>query len=450
MSETHYDVIIVGAGAAGIMAAKALQRAGKTFCVLEARDRIGGRIKADTIANTVVDAGAGWTNMEQSLLLQLAKDHNRSIHRQFAHGNSILDLNHTISLFNREQFGLSFLANRALANALHKLEHDALSVPIDAPWKAENAYIWDSQTLQNWINVNITNPQAKAYFETSVTIELSIEPSKISYLYFLQLVHADQVLEKEPAGVEGAWSYQIEGGLFQLLNQVSHTLTHSIHLNSPVKAVQQTESHIHVHTEHGAFKADYCIIAIPPTHASHIDFTPHFSARRSTLFQSMPMGAAIKSFIAYPSPFWRDQDNSGIIISNTNPFSISLDVSDRTNHGMLTAFACGSEAIDLSAMEQEARCKLLIDHLVKHFGEQAKNPIDYIDTDWATEPWSHCGYSGYLPPGMLSILKGEISFPSGRIHWAGTETATNWHGSVEGALSSGVRASKEVLERLAG
>ncbi len=161
------------------------------------------------------------------------------------------------------------------------------------------------------------------------------------------------------------------------------------------------------------------------------------------------MGAAVKSFIAYPKPFWRKQDHSGIVITNTAPYIITLDTSPPDeSFGLITAMACGSDAVDLSDRDSEQRKSILTKQLVNYYGEKAAKPIDYVDHDWATEPWSRCGYSGYLPPGVLTILKGEIRFPSGRIHWAGTETATQWHGAIEGALRSGVRAADEVMYRL--
>lgn len=449
MVKQHFDVIIIGAGAAGLKAAKELRGSGKSVCILEARNRTGGRIKKAKILDKTVDIGGGWVNKEQELLLREAKNYGLEIRRQYAQGNSMLDLYNSLSYFNNEQFGLSFLANLSLNKAMRKLEQNAITIPINQPWECNNAREWDSQTLQNWINTNVTNAQARAYFETSVTAELSIEPSKISYLYFLQLVRADQLLEKEPAGVEGAWSYVVEGGLHQLFDKISDDLQACIHLNQAVKSVTQDSSSITAYTEDHQYTGRYCIIAIPPTLTSRIEFSPSFSARRNILIQSMPMGSAVKSYIAYKEPFWRKNKHSGIIITNTAPYMITLDATPLDeSFGMIVAVSCGSSAINLSDCNKEKRQNILEKQLTHYFGQSAQTPIDYTDNDWTAEAWSQSGYCGYLPPGILTTLKGELSFPSGRIHWAGAETSTQWHGAVEGALLSGVRAAHEVLKKL--
>jgi monoamine oxidase len=84
--------------------------------------------------------------------------------------------------------------------------------------------------------------------------------------------------------------------------------------------------------------------------------------------------------------------------------------------------------------------------LVKRFGPKAANPVHFLEIDWAAEEWSRGDMFAHYAPGVLTGFGRVLREPCGRIHWAGTETATHWHGSIEGAIRSGERAAEEVLK----
>eukprot|EP00456_Euglypha_rotunda_P060260 TRINITY_DN50445_c0_g1_i1.p2 TRINITY_DN50445_c0_g1~~TRINITY_DN50445_c0_g1_i1.p2 ORF type:complete len:117 (+),score=22.14 TRINITY_DN50445_c0_g1_i1:86-436(+) len=112
---------------------------------------------------------------------------------------------------------------------------------------------------------------------------------------------------------------------------------------------------------------------------------------------------------------------------------------------MLVGFIDAAHAVEMSARGAQARRAQVIADLVSYFGPQAEQALDYVDQDWTQERWSLGGYLAHMPPGVMTTYGSALREPCGRIHWAGTETATEWAGYLDGALQSGIRASGEVL-----
>ena len=91
----------------------------------------------------------------------------------------------------------------------------------------------------------------------------------------------------------------------------------------------------------------------------------------------------------------------------------------------------------------------MLDSFARYFGDRARTDVrDYLDKSWAEDEWTRGCYGGYTPPGVLTGYRQALRAPVGRIHWAGTETATVWNGYMDGAIESGQRAAAEVLREL--
>lgn len=445
MDRTQVDVIIVGAGAAGLIAAKELKKSGKSVCVLEARNRVGGRIKKGQLAGADVDLGGMWTNLEQTPLVELANYYKIELLKQPVVGNSILDMSGKKSYFNPDQMGLPFLANLSLYRAVKKAENASVFVSPEEPWACKKAALWDAQSLQHWINRNVKTQIARDYFQTSMRIEMATEPSQISFLYFLELLNADENSESS----QGQWSHKFVGGAHNIFQTIADELGDSIVLDSPVRSVKQLDHGVKVVSDKQTVEAKYVIITAPPRIAARIDYTPSLPAKRDSLMQNMTMGAAIKSFIAYDKPFWLDHGLSGLIINNTAPMSITLDATPEGSEcGFIVSMMVGEKALAMSSKSVDERKEALVRLLVENLGPQAAHPVGYVDNDWTTDQWTRGGYASHLPPGVLTMLKKDIRSPNGRIHWAGTELATQWNGLISGAIQSGMREAKAVLHRL--
>ena len=449
MKNKRYDVIIIGAGAAGLKAALTLKEAGKSVLVLEARDRTGGRVKAGTIAGYDIDLGGMWVDKKQTCLLEQAEKYNIKTYEDRSVGNNIFQLDNEHRYVTPDLIPLSRYAKYSLNRAMKNLLKDAGQVSADEPWNAKYANRFDRKSLQGWIDQTIKSKPAASLFHLVNLVEWSVDPSSISYLFFLSLADSESLSSSNLAMEDWSQSMKFHSGMFSVLQAMADELTDNILLSKPVKSISQNDSGISVYCDGEAFNSNYCIVATSPVLASRIDFQPQLSARRDLFMQNMPTASTIKCYIAYEKPFWRELGFSGIIFSNENIFSVISDATPPgADIGVLVAFACGANAIDMSSLSVAQRQKMLIDVLIENFGEQAKSPIDYVDNDWVSAVWSRGCYGGYFPPGALTLVKQNGSEPCGRIHWAGADYTTEWFGFVCGAMESGQSVAEDVINTM--
>jgi len=158
------------------------------------------------------------------------------------------------------------------------------------------------------------------------------------------------------------------------------------------------------------------------------------------------MGSVIKAVVAYERPFWRDAGLSGEAVSHTLAFNTVFDASWPVERGgALVGFFDGQSALDYADADPAVRRQAVLDSLATYFGKAAREPLDYVDYNWLADSWARGGYTGVMGPGIMTTLGPALRAPVGRVHWAGTETATRWCGYIEGALLSGERAAAEVM-----
>ncbi len=208
----------------------------------------------------------------------------------------------------------------------------------------------------------------------------------------------------------------------------------------------QVENGVRLATDKGEFEGRFVIVALPPGPAQRIQYEPHLPSQRDVLQQRMPMGAIIKVVVAYKDAFWRKNGFSGQVATDDDTLGIVMDDVQDTGPPILLCFIDGPHAIALSAAGKESRQQKVIASLVRFFGPEAADPLAYDDNDWTKEAWTH-GYVGHMPPGTMTTFGSALRAPCGRIHWAGTETATEWAGCIEGAVRAGARAAQEILLR---
>ncbi|OUC67002.1 flavin monoamine oxidase family protein [Acinetobacter seifertii] len=245
----------------------------------------------------------------------------------------------------------------------------------------------------------------------------------------------------------GAQQDKFLGGAWKISKLMAEPLKENILLNSPVVNIVQTKSHVEIFTENRGFVAKNVIVAIPSPLIPRINFQPSLPQNKLQLFNQMKMGSVIKVHFAFSYPFWRAQGLSGAAASTNHHLSVVFDQSPNDEKvGILVGLIEGNHAIELSKLDQETRKKKLIDDLIHYFGSAAANPIEYIEQDWIKEEWSQGGYAAHMPPNLMTKYGNEISTPTGLIHWAGTETATEWMGYLDGALQSGIRAAQEIID----
>lgn len=443
------DVIVVGAGFAGLTCARALRRAGHSVIVLEADDRVGGRTKAATLAGETIDIGGQWVGPTQTHLLALAADYGVKTVEQYADGENIIDIHGRMARYRGETPALAPKDLEEFVTAVATLEAAAAKLQPPRPWLAPEAGAWDAQTVESWMLANVAGEPSRQLLRGLVRAVMSSETADVSLLSLLAYVASAGSLDALIATRGGAQDSLFPGSVWQIAAKIADELGTSVVLGAPVSRIEQDESGVAVTSERGTWRAKRIVVTAPPALAARISYSPPLSAQRDGLTQRMPLGSVIKVALAYEKPFWREQGLSGLVISDRTEFGPWFDRgTPLTRGGALVGFFDGAPArrwSDRTAADRRAR---VLDDLALYFGEQARHPVDYVEEVWTRAPFNRGGYVSVPGPGVLTGFGPALLDPVGRIHWAGTETAEAWAGYIDGAIRSGERAAREVIAGL--
>jgi len=453
------DVAIVGAGFAGLTAARRLREAGAKVIVLEARDRVGGRAHNLPIAKgEITELGATFIGPTQDRIAALADEVGVGTFLTYDTGDNVY-----ISGGSRLEFSDTGITGTAppdpailpdLALTIAKLDQMSTEVPVDAPWKAANAAQYDSQTLASWIDANAINPAFKELVKVATRPIFGADPDELSLLYVLFYIAASGnesnvgTFERNFNTRGGAQESRFQGGSQVICERVAKALGKRVILKSPVSKIVQGKRGVVVHSKKAIVEAEHAIVAIPPTLTGDIKFRPQLPAARRGLVERLPQGQLTKVTAVYDRPFWREQGLTGQVISDTAPMNVTFDDSPEDGSlGVVFGFVGGDSARSFAAMDAAARRAAALANLVEYFGAEAASPIDYHETAWKSERWTRGCPVAIAGPGVISRYGEAIREPVGRIHWAGTETSTYWNGYMDGAVRSGERAAQEILDR---
>ncbi|MDX6669504.1 MAG: monoamine oxidase [Solirubrobacteraceae bacterium] len=455
------DVAVVGAGFAGLTAAREIVKAGKSVIVLEARDRIGGRVLNYSLGGgEVSERGGTFVGPTQDHMLALAGEMGVSTFPTYDTGNTL----YIASDGSRQEYSDTGPTGTAppdplvlpeLALVVQNLDSMSTEVPVDAPWTAPKAGQYDSQTLEQWINANTATDRFRALVPAATRPIFGVEPSEISLLYVLFYI-ASSGNEQNPGTFErnfdtqnGAQQFRFVGGSELIALRMAHQLGSRIALRSPVRRIGQSANGVQVLADHLTVNASQAIVAIPPVLAGRIAYQPVLPTARDQLTRREPQGTLTKATVVYDRPFWRDAGLTGMTFSAIGPINASFDDSPPSGSpGVVFGFIGGDEARKHARLSAADKRAAVLNQLVSWFGPQAANPRTYLETDWNAEEWSAGCPVGLLAPGVLTAFGPALRAPVGRLHWAGTETSTYWNGYMDGAVRSGKRAAREVLAQL--
>lgn len=443
------DVIVVGAGFAGLIAARALRGAGKRVVILDARDRVGGRVKAGRIAGKTVDLGGMWVGPSQTRLLALLREYGIATMPQYAKGRGITELLGRRTFAEGEGSGLSAADDAAIERMYASVRGLVAQVPVDTPWSAPRGREWDGITMSEWIRSEMKNPAARAMTRLLIRDLFTVEPEEISLLYFLSYVRSGNSLEEMWGIEDAAQAFHVPGSMHQLAGRMGAELLDQLALGEPVTAIAQDPTSVVVTSSSRAWNARRVIVAVPLPLSTRILYEPALPSKRDALAQRSPMGSVIKYWVAYKEPFWRRRGLSGMVASDRAPTEGFLDASPPEGDvGLLVGFFTANAALEWTGRPMEERRQVIVRRVAELLGPEGADPIDYIDTDWPSESWTRGCYGANMGPGVLTTLGPSLRPAFGRIHWAGTETSPVWTGYIEGAIRSGERAAAEALALL--
>jgi monoamine oxidase len=469
------DVVIVGAGLAGLVAARRLVAAGRRPLVVEARDRVGGRLLNEEIGDgKVVEVGGQWIGPTQERLAALAAELGVGTFPTHDEGRHLIEMNGRIASYTGAltdaRIGLVRELSRAISplaladfeQARGRLDRMAREVPLEEPWLAPRAVAWDGQTFATWVGRNTRSDGARQLFELATEAVWAAEPADVSLLHVLFYTHSGGGFNTLLGTGGGAQQDRFHGGSQRIALLMADELGEErLRLGAPVRRIEHGKNGVTVHAadfchpegykshRHLVVSARRVIVAIPPTLAGRVAYDPPLPARRDQLTQRMPQGTVIKTMAIYERPFWREEGLSGQASSDAGPARVVFDNSPPDGSpGVLLGFLEGRLARQWGARDAGERRQAVLSGHARLFSERAARPERFIERVWAEEEWTRGCYGCLMTTGGWTEYGRALRAPIGPIHWAGAETATVWNGYMDGAVQSGERAAAEALAAL--
>jgi len=444
------DVLVVGAGLAGLTAARDLSAAGRSVLVLEARDRVGGRIVNEDIGDgKIIEMGGQWAGPTQDRILALATELGVASFLTYDTGRKVLHFNGRRGTYTGAIPRISPLVLADVGQAQARLEALARRVPTDAPWTARNADRLDAQTFETWIRHHTASRTARMLLTLGAEAVFAAEPGDLSMLHVLFYSHASGSFQRLIDTTGGAQQDRFVGGSALIAQRLAAQLGDIVRLDAAVSRIEVAGDKVTAVTVGGRFEGQHIIVTAPPLLAGRIDYEPALPYWREQLTQRAPMGSVIKCQVIYDEPFWRADGLSGQASGDGAGSRVVFDNSPPDGSpGILLAFLEGDEARRLGRESLEVRRQAVVDSLARYFGPRAARPERYLERDWQQEKWSGGCYGTLFGPSVWTRYGHALREPVGPIHWAGTETASQWCGYMDGAIRSGERAAAEVLTQL--
>ena len=450
MDNVRSDVCVVGAGFAGLTAAWRLAQAGRSVVVLEARDRIGGRVWTDHLSDgTPIDRGGAWLGPGQDRLYALAAEMGIGTYPTFVAGDHLFLKDGRVHRYRGLiPRGLSWTALVGLEVARRRIDALARRVPLDAPWTAPGAAALDARTITSWIDSpwNVPSRTVRTLLAMTMTELFTADPSEVSLLHMLFHFHSAGGFVRQTSIEGGTQQDRIVGGMQTILHGVAARLGDAVRLGTPVREIRQDASVVDVVSDRVAVRASRMIVAIPPVLAAHIRWTPRLPTDRALLLERLPAGWTWKFALVYDEPFWRADGLSGQTLAMGSRVAITLDACGATTPpGILNTFAVGPHARTLAHLDPAGRRQAVVAEMATRFGPKAAKVRDFVEQEWAGEEWTRGCFMSHYAPGVMTQFGHLVREPVGRVHWAGTETSAVMNGFIDGAVRSGERAADEVV-----
>ncbi len=448
MERMDVDVCVVGAGYAGLTAARRLTQAGKSVVVLEARDRIGGRIWTFHLPDgSPVDRGGGWLANRHDAVRKLASEVGVSTYKTYDDGHHLLVGGGRIRRYRGliPKIGLSAILTIVLAQA--KLDRMAKRLPVEAPWTAARAGEWDARSVAWFLERSgIRTAIARDLFDSVVRGLFCGDLNQVSFLNLLFLIQASGGFNPLVSIKGGYQENLVVGGAGSIARRVADELGDAVRLDTPVRAILQRADRVVVESADITVSARHAVVAVPPALALEIAFDPVLPEDRVALYRHSTAGPETKTLLVYDEPFWRIAGFSGQSAGPQSASEVTLDASPAAGKpGVMASFTFGPIAERVDALDAGERRRQVIAAMVERFGPRAGSPSAFIETPWWKEPWTRGCSMAHWSPGILTRYGSLLRRPFGQVHWAGTETATISYGAIDGAVRSGERAAGEIL-----
>jgi monoamine oxidase len=444
------DIAVVGAGLAGLYAARLLSAAGLDVIVLEAHQRVGGRTLTEALdGGAFVDHGGQWISPGQDRIRKLASTLAISLFPSWGDGLMVNWRAGGRTIAPGPLLEKDGAAQEALARAAGSLARMAQEIDVAAPWKGPHAAAWDRVTLHDWLSRNVANAVAERVLSNAIEGVFSRNAVPTSLLAALFWIRSGDPLVPFLATEDPGPELRVVGGAQQICRRMAKALGARVILGAAVREIEQSDGIVEIRTADRSVRARRAIVTVPPALVSDIAFTPGLPARRVHLGQRAPMRWVTKVHCLYRDRFWADEGLSGSVMSDEGVVRITADNSPPDAYpGILVGFIEETEGVNRACGSRAERRAAVLSDLTRYFGEKARHADAYYEYAWSEDPHCRGADGGYWTTGVWTTYGPSLRAPVGLVHWAGTETSAVWNGKMEGALLSAERAVSEVRDAL--
>ncbi|WP_010203963.1 flavin monoamine oxidase family protein [Salinibacterium sp. PAMC 21357] len=453
MRTINRDVVIVGAGATGLTAAKELANAGKSVVVLEARDRIGGRLWTNSIEGQMFELGGQWVSPDQTALLETLDELGLETYSRYREGDNVyVSRDGQLRRFTGDIFPVGKETEAEITRLINVLDALVAEIDLQAPWAHPRAAEFDSVTYLAWLESQSADAEAVDNIALYVADAMLTKPAHAFSLLqallmaasagsFSNLVDADFILDK-----------RVVGGLQQVPLLLAQALGDDVvQLSQPVREIRWDGAAATVSTDELTVTAQHVIVAVPPNLYDRIDYVPALPHLRQQMQQHSSLGLVIKVHATYETPFWREAGLSGTAFS---PYQLVHEAYDNTNYeedrGTLVGFVASEKADELLALSPEDRKRRILESFAVFYGDAALAPVVYYESDWASEEWTRGAYAASFDLGGLSRYGALQLEPVGPIQFGSSDLAAEGYQHVDGAIRVGKRLASTIIDASKG
>ncbi|WP_313540497.1 flavin monoamine oxidase family protein [Leifsonia aquatica] len=451
MSSIERDVVIIGAGASGLTAATDLKKEGLTVAVLEARDRVGGRLWTDDIDGATLEIGGQWVSPDQDALIDTLAELGLETYSRYREGiNVYLGEGGERRTFEGEIFPVAPTTEREIVSLIDRLDALVAEIDPDRPWDHPQAKELDEISFRRWLETQTEDEEARRNIGMFIAGAMLTKPahafSALQALLmaasagsFSHLVDADFILDK-----------RVKGGLQRVPLMLAERLGDDVFLNAPVRTLRWSDEGVTAIADGLEVRARRVILAVPPVLISRISYEPPLPRRQQQMHQHLSMGFVIKVHAVYETPFWREDGLSGTAFS---PYELVHEAYDNSYHGdprgTLVGFVSDEAADDVFRQSPEERKARILESLSHYYGEKALSPVVYYESDWGSEEWTRGAYAASFDMGGLARYGSDLRAPVGPVHFSCSDMAGRGYQHVDGAIRVGHETADAIIASLA-